>query len=223
MKKILLTLALAAFAMTANAQFIIGGNIGVNHAGNHDKDFTAGSTATTDISIMPKIGYQLNENMQIGAQLGWDYTYNRVYTDPAGNSKTYNSNPQSAIEIDPYFRYNVASWKNFTVFAEAQLGFRMGLESKTHAFVDGSEVAGSPVKNGDNYTQMGLRVIPGLNYSLSDKFSMDIYIDLLSFVWFTRTDANDNNTHGWGLQCNMEAQDLQAHLNNFSIGFNYHL
>lgn len=117
----------------------------------------------------------------------------------------------------------MASWKNFTVFAEAQFGFRMGLESKTHAFVDGSEVTGSPVKNGDNYTQMGLRVIPGLNYSLSDKFSMDIYIDLLSFVWFTRTDANDNNTHGWGLQCNMEAQDLQAHLNNFSIGFNYHL
>ena len=142
MKKILLTLALAAFAMTANAQFVIGGNLGVNHNGNHDKDFTAGSTATTTISIMPKIGYQLNENMQIGAQLGWDYTYNRAYTDPAGNSKTYNSRPQSAIEIDPYFRYNVASWKNFTVFAEAQLGFRMGLESKTHAFVDGSEVAG---------------------------------------------------------------------------------
>ena len=220
MKKILLTLALAAFAFTANAQLVIGGNIGVNHDADYDDNYTAayGSYARTTIDILPKIGYQLNDNMQVGADLGWTYSYTRRY---AGAKDTYTSRPQSAIVFAPYFRYNFATWKNFSIFCEATLDFELGLESQTHSFVNGSEVAGSPVKNGDNYTYFGINVLPGLNYAFSKSFSMDIYINLASLYW-GMTSREGSASHEWGLGADASAQTINNHLNNFEIGFNYH-
>ncbi len=220
MKKILLTLALAAFAFTANAQFVIGGNIGFSHDADYDDNYTAayGSQANTDITILPKVGYQLNDDMQIGAQLGWNYNYTRNYM---GAKDSYTSTPQSAIVIAPYFRYNLLKWKKFNVFCEAAINFELGLESKTHTFVNGSEVAGSPAKNGDNYTSFGIGVVPGLNYAFSNSFSMDIYVNLASIYW-NATSYDGHADHMWGFGANMSEQTLNAHLNNFLIGFNYH-
>ncbi len=220
MKKILLTLALAAFAFTANAQFVIGGNIGFSHDADYDDNYTAayGSQANTDITILPKVGYQLNDDMQIGAQLGWNYNYTRNYM---GAKDSYTSTPQSAIVIAPYFRYNLLKWKKFNVFCEAAINFELGLESKTHTFVNGSEVTGSPVKNGDNYTSFGIGVVPGLNYAFSNSFSMDIYVNLASIYW-NATSYDGHADHMWGFGANMSEQTLNAHLNNFLIGFNYH-
>jgi len=229
MKKILLTLALAAFAMTANAQWVLGGKLDINHNSNYDDDYSRGS-ANTNIGILPKVGYWLNDNMQIGIQLGWDYNYTRDYGRTASTSfataqyasDTYESTPQSAVVIAPYFRYNFASWKNFTVFCEAQLNVKLGLESKTHRFVNGSEVTGYPTDNNDNYTTFGLNVVPGLNYAFNDHISMDIYVNILG-LYAEMTTNEGSSSHKWGLMADMSAQSLNAHLNNFSIGFNYAL
>lgn len=221
MKKIILTLALMAFAFGANAQFVIGGNIGFSHDADYDDNYTAlyGSQANTDITILPKVGYQLNDDMQVGAQLGWNYNYTRMY---AGADDSYTSRPRNSIMISPYFRYNLLKWKKFNVFCEAAINFELGLESKTHTFVNGSEVTGSPVKNGDNFTSFGIGVVPGLNYAFSKNFSMDIYINLASIYW-NATSYDGHADHAWGFGANMSEQTLNAHLNNFLIGFNYHL
>ena len=202
MKKILLTLAFAAFAMTANAQWVLGGKLDINHNSNYDDDYSRGS-ANTNIGILPKVGYWLNDNMQIGIQLGWDYNYTRDYGRTASTSfapaqyasDTYESTPQSAVVIAPYFRYN---------------------------FVNGSEVTGYPTDNNDNYTTFGLNVVPGLNYAFNDHISMDIYVNILG-LYAEMTTNEGSSSHKWGLMADMSAQSLNAHLNNFSIGFNYAL
>ncbi len=199
--------------MTANAQWVVGGQIGFNHFGLHDDNYTIGSNATTDITILPKVGYQLNDKMQIGIQFGLDYTYNRNY---ANSDDTYGSNWQSSIAIAPYFRYNLMQWRNFTLFCEAQLGLGFTLESHNY-----NTVTDNTTDNGDNFTTVALSVIPGLNYSLSDKVSMDVYFNLarLACNWVL---SDGFDVHSYDLGVNMNAQDLNAHLGNFAIGFNYH-
>ena len=211
MKKVLLTIALAAFAFTANAQWVIGGNIGVDHANNHLNDYVGG-TVNTSISVMPKVGYWLNENMQIGMQVGYVMNYNRNYL---GNQDNYNSNTGSAIQIAPYLRYNFASWKNFSVFCEAQLGVTLGLESHTY-----NSVTDVTTDLGDDFTAFSINVVPGLNYSLTEHISFDLYVNLLSLYANFYTD-NGSGAHNWGFGANMDAQTLNAHLNNFTLGFNY--
>lgn len=212
MKKILLTLALAAFAMTANAQWVLGGNIGVAHSNNHTTDYAFGGNASTNISIMPKIGYWLNDDMQLGIQLGYVQNYTRTYGTA---DDVYTSNTGSALAFTPYFRYNVANWKNFTVFCEAQLNLTLGLES--HGY---NSVTETTTDAGDSYTSFGLAVIPGLNYAFTDHISMDIYVNLLALYANFYSDDN-TGAHDWGLGLNMDPQTVNAHLNNFSIGFNY--
>lgn len=217
MKKVLLTLALAAFAFTANAQWVIGGNIGIDHTNNHANDYTIGSTSGTDFSIMPKIGYWLNDDMQVGAQLGYNYNYNRNYTNPAGNVDDYTSNTGSAIVFAPYLRYNVAKWNNFTVFCEGQLRLTLGLESHNY-----NSVTGNTLDLGDSFTQFGINIIPGLNYAINEKISLDLYVHLLGIhANFMTNDAGGSHSFGFGVDAG--EQTIQAHLANFGIGFNYAL
>ncbi len=217
MKKIFMTLALIAFAMTANAQFVLGGQVSLGHNGAHDDDFTAGiSNATTNITIMPKIGYQLNDKMQLGIQFGLNYNYNRGYINPLGSEDDYVSGWGTVVRFNPYFRYNLTQWRNFTLFCEAQLS--LGLHLETHNY---NTVTDNTTDNADDFTTIGLSIVPGLNYALSDKCSLDLYVNLarLACDW-TLTDGVD--THSYDLDVNMNAQDLNAHLGNFAIGFNYH-
>lgn len=213
MKKVLFTIAMIAFAMTANAQLILGGQIGLNHNGNHDDNYSLGSNANTNITILPKIGYQLNDNMQIGIKLGVDYTYGRVY---AAGEDNYASNWQNTLYLAPYFRYNLMEWRSFTLFCEAQLAFGLHMESHNY-----NTLTDNTTDNADDFTTIGLSIVPGLNYALSDKCSLDLYVNLarLACNW-TLTDAFD--THSYDLGVNMDAQTLNAHLGNFAIGFNYH-
>lgn len=210
MKKIILTLALVAFGMTASAQWVLGGNLGVDHANRHANDYVAG-TASTDISIMPKIGYWLNDDMQVGAQLGYVVDFDRNYV---GSTDNYTSDHQSSIVIAPYLRYNVAKWNKFTVFCEGQLALTLGLESSTY-----NSVTDNTTKWGDSFTQIGINVLPGLNYAFSDKISMDIYVHLLGIhANFLTNDAG--GAHSFGFGNNADEQTILAHLANFGIGFN---
>lgn len=214
-----MTLALAAFALTANAQWVLGGNIGMNHDGAHDENYTAGGTASTSLTIMPKIGYQLNDNMQVGVSLGWNYGYNRTYTSPLGAKDTYTSNPTSVIEITPFLRYNVYKGSKFTFFCEALAGISIHPETTTHVVVAGTD---NSVNNGDNWTRFGLNVIPGINYAFSEHFSMDLYVNLLGLhAWLQNGDGWSR--HDLGFNANAGAQSLNAQFNNFMLGFNYAL
>ena len=220
MKKILFTLALAAFALTANAQIVIGGELGFHHDGAHDDNYTMiNSNASTTLTIMPKIGYQLNDKMQVGANLGWSYTYTRNY---AGADNTYTSHPESTFEFTPYLRYNLTKWKNFTVFCEALLGISIHPESSNYSYLNGSAVAGFPAKRGDNWTRFGLNVIPGLNSAITEKISMDVYVNLLGIHAWTKS-GNNTSEHDLGFNADASAQSLNAQFGNFMIGFNYAL
>lgn len=230
MKKALLTLALAAFAFTANAQWVIGGNIGFNHDGNSTGDYS--DNATTEFSIMPKIGYWLNDDMQVGIQLGCTYDYARNYAGD-NNNDHYASQTQLQWNFAPYFRYNLTKWNKFTVFCEAQLGLGITPKSSWKNTVTNT--------SGDGNTSafdLNFNIVPGLNYSLTDKISFDAYIDLLGLYYnynaTTRTTAAGDVTtynHNYGLVANMDPQPflginaagLTGHLTLIRIGFNYAL
>lgn len=209
-----MTLALVAFAMTANAQWVLGGQIDLNHNGGHDDNFTLGSYANTTLTILPKVGYQLNDKMQIGLQFGLDYNYNRAYT--INSEDDYISNYGTIVRLNPYFRYNVLQWRSFTLFCEAQLG--LGLHMETHTY---NSTLDNTTDNNDNFTTVSLAVVPGLNYALSNKVSFDLYCNIIGLAcdWTMR---DGWSTHNYGLYADMQAQTMNAQFNNFAIGFNYH-
>ncbi len=208
MKKVFLTIALAAFAFAANAQLIVGGNIGFNtFGGNTNNTNVAGTTTTewampgdditnintTSLTLLPKVGYQLNDNMQVGASFGITWSKEVDYSMYAAEYATikdfegWQSTSQMGIQIAPYFRYNLTEFGNFTLFCEAQLAFTFGLNPTIHNYhvaynnglIDVPELDEDVEGFEMTSTGINLTVVPGLNYKLNDNLSLDLYINLL--------------------------------------------
>ncbi len=176
MKKVIMTLAFAAAAVVgANAQFLIGGNVGFEY--DKTENVTTTEDKTIGFEIAPKLGYQLNENMSVGAYVGFGYTKNDWKNTVAGvttkgDTKTTNFN------IAPYFRYNCLNFGKFTVAAEAQLGFgysKTADVSKTTAF--------------------GIQVVPFLVYNLNENWSIEAGLNFLD-LGFTYAKTSDESGAG---------------------------
>lgn len=96
MKKIFVAAVAACMALAANAQVYVGGGVGL---------WNNSDTKNTSVSVLPEIGYTLNENMAIGTVVGVDWSKD-IKTD---------------IVIAPYFRYTFADLGAVKVFADAAL------------------------------------------------------------------------------------------------------
>lgn len=269
MKKVFLTIALAAFAFAANAQFVLGGQVGFNSTGGSES-YTGHLGTLTDeyvipgdpfssnanrnsLTIMPKIGYQLNDKMQVGAKLGLIWTQDKDFSMYKAEYAAYKDfegwyrYTYTYLEIAPYFRYNVAELGSFTLFCEASLSYSMNLNSKVHHYRKAyTDVAGfkhdeiNEDQKGYSYTnnELGIQIVPGLNYKLSDNFSADLYLNVarLAFTHYSSKAVNDNYAAGYStvnpddnqtvntqnefsFGVDMSGYDLT---NLFSIGINYH-
>lgn len=150
MKKILLTMAVAVLTVAASAQnrFYAGGSLGY---GSNSYD---GAITTSSFSILPEIGYVLNDKMTIGAELGYKSVSNKSH-EPVQTDGTFSFNP--------YFRYTFFSVGKVDVFGDAM--FSLGLISHKSSY-KGSDTSTS------NATSLGFYVKPGIAYNLNDKFSL---------------------------------------------------
>ncbi len=246
MKKVFLTLTMVAFAMAANAQFILGGQLGFSTTGGNThyeaiapaNAFDYPATKTTDLIIAPSIGYVLNDNMQVGLSLmyvtGSSINYGTVGTYYAGH-EDWVKGKGGAFGIAPYFRYYFAQAGKFNFFCEATLTFIARGRSHTHTYDNSvTPVIDVEADGPTSYSIIDFSIVPGVNYKFSDKWSADCYIDLAGLAFTHRATKNygtltdpdalvsTNVTNDFNLICNASAQDLNAHLGNFRIGINYH-
>jgi len=243
MKKVFLTLAFAGLAIAANAQIILGGQLGFNTTGgtytqeNANPVWDMPNNKAMGLTVAPTISYVLNDKMQIGLTLEYSYGSATNYTAAAYalNQEVWSKTSNTMFTVAPYFRYYFANAGKFNFFCEAALGFGISPRDKHHDYSNVPVVGYDNEYDGITKTTMiGLSIIPGVNYRINDHWSADCYIDLAGIAFLhnsvktygTPTDpdalVSTDVTNNFGLVADMSAQTINAHLNNFRIGFNYH-
>ena len=95
MKKVILVLAMAFMAFTANAQLYVGGGISFN-----------GQKNATVLGIAPEVGYNLSDDMAVGVGVGLAF-----------------ADGQNAFSIEPYFRYYLVDLGPVRLFCDANFNF----------------------------------------------------------------------------------------------------
>ena len=112
MKKILMSLFVAAMAMTANAQVYVGGSVGVGSVklGSHD--------AETTYKFMPEVGYNLNSDWAIGVALGY-----QKGACTLGKGAYAQDVDTELLQVNPYVRYTAVKSKLINVFVDGGVGF----------------------------------------------------------------------------------------------------
>ncbi len=112
MKKIFAIALVAMMTMTANAQVYVGGSLGFaseSYDGNSE----------TVWSIMPEIGYNLNEDWAVGVVVGYGEGKDKTKVDGV----TFTDKVKT-FAISPYVRYTAVKLNMVNVFIDGGFGYQ---------------------------------------------------------------------------------------------------
>jgi len=183
-KKIIALVALlACVTMGASAQVYVGGSLGFTSSkvdqGGHDQD---GSS----YKIIPEIGYQLDDDLSVGLQIGYAHGYASFgslnVTDVKALMNTVVSTNADLNEDDmklnsftiaPYLRYNVLKFDRVKFFIEGGVGYTSIKTDQAPAQLGGNEAK-------LNLLEISFR--PGVSIDLSSNISLMAKIGSLGYM-----------------------------------------
>lgn len=170
MKKLFSLIAVAFVAMSVNAQVYVGGSLGIN-AWSSQKN--AGDRSETTFTILPEVGYNLNDEWAVGTVIGY---VSDKWTGVNGIS-------ESAFTFNPYARYTYLKAGKVSLFVDG------GVDFTTASKADWNELA------------IGLK--PGLAVSLSDNISFVSHLGFIGYdVLNPDGDDNNTSKFGLDLNGN---------------------
>lgn len=177
MKKIIVVLAAALIGFSANAQFYVGGSLGLNS--------TEGSSSFT---IAPEFGYALSDKLTIGAVVGLGNNELSLFY-PQLNDLSGIIGSLGLLEegfgwqVNPYVRYTFAQVGNFSIFADGALN-----------------LGGFKYKDWDESVfAWGISINPGCAYNITDNWAVVAHFCSLGFA---STSVAGESTSTFGLNIN---------------------
>lgn len=184
MKKLLLSIALlGGVVLTSQAQtdkgdVILGGNVSFNTI----KTDASGANSSYDLSIVPNVGYFVDDNIAIGTGIG----YQTSRLDEASElGKT------EAFVIAPFGRYYAPISNNFKFFGQLSVPMAFGTVKAIDDNLDTGDKTGSS-------TSIGVALSPGFAYFPSSKVGLEFAINGLSYNNYSVEDGDGNSIKGAG-------------------------
>ena len=168
-----MTLAAAFVAVSMSAQVYVGGSFSLLAESTQK---LAGDKSETSFSILPEIGYNLNDEWAVGAVIG--YTSNK-FAGVTAYVNGYGTNvSESAFTFNPYVRYTFANLGKVNLFVDGGVDFTTF--SKSDA------------------TALGAGFKPGLSVALTDNLSFVSHIGFIGWEQLN-PDGDDNNYSNFGV------------------------
>lgn len=147
MKKVTLIVAFMVATVAVNAQVYVGGSFGINtskdaHLEGEDVN------AATSFSLMPEIGYNLDDTWTVGIGIGYSY-----YKDT-------NDDKTNGFVINPYARWHFVKWNRVSLFLQGGLAYEWAKTSPDD-------------KDDDDYSvgTFSIGFKPGIKVDLTEKLS----------------------------------------------------
>jgi hypothetical protein len=178
MKKIMMIAAMMVAAVSANAQVYVGGGVGVatsSYDGN----------STTVWSIIPEIGYNINDKWAVGTVIGYGETKTKVN----GVKETVKT-----FQVAPYARYTFVKWENVNLFVDGTVGYQYENYAgvKTNTFAIGFK--------------------PGVAVNLNEKLSFVAHVGFLGYE-NEKVKGDDKSTNSFGFDLNGNALSFGVYYN----------
>ena len=170
MKKLILSCIVALMAITANAQFYVGGTLGAGYEKVKVEDHK--SSDLTTFQLVPEFGYQIDKVIAVGATLGIGYA------DDDDDELTQ-------YEISPYIRATFAQAKSVKFFVEGALF----LNHSKYEF-DGDD------DDAFSFNTWGAAVRPGFMVNVSNNVNI---IGRATMLQYSKAEKHDIDIKRWNL------------------------
>ena len=206
---------LVAFAMMAQAQIYVGGELGFNTSGSKFVPKTGDvvkAPRTTTFSIAPVAAYQFNEKIAFGARIGFDRETTTRFKWSGNDDR---KDVTTMFGLGVFANYTCLQFGNFSVLTEASLAI---------LFANGKRKLGSNTDDLWKGSGFGIGITPVLAYDLNEKIRLICQLNFLNFGFnsmSSRTPANSDDKeveNSFGFNFN---SGNVASLNAITIGFLY--
>lgn len=215
MKKLIpfLLIILGSMGFQANAQFLVGGNIGFSKYQDHDDQGTNETETTiTSFTLIPRLGYAFGNSWA-----GLDAGFTSLKVEVTG-FENFNST-LNLTTINPFYRYIQKPTDNFGIWIEGQAGATFGKDK-----------IGDVVQN--NYFGLNFGLRPGVIFYFGKKLSFEASFGNIGFTSLTSTSEADSNNKetvtNFGFGVNNGSNILQLYSGNapnytpnFQFGVNW--
>lgn len=235
MKRLFLSIILILISAASFAQLRVGGNFLISFS-NERTVYSGGESMAKnldyEISVYPKLYWNLNEKMNVGGRLG--FSFGRVitgYSEKNFNESVFGyfyqflegnenikdpviakiSNTAISWSVNPFFAYKVFTWKilNIWIEANAAIGqaFNTGIRTAT-------------LFEWDKQLEYGLQILPVVELDVTQKFAIQFHLGFPSLMWYGETshfaDRNES-TSTWTLRKG-GLEGLIQGFSNYGIG-----
>ncbi|HLP94469.1 MAG TPA: outer membrane beta-barrel protein [Saprospiraceae bacterium] len=211
MKKLILFLLIVFGVMSfqANAQFLVGGNLGFSKYQDHDDQGTnEDETTFTSFTLIPRLGYAFGNSWA-----GLDAGITSLKIEATG-FEDYSSTI-NLTTINPFYRYIQKPTDNFGIWIEGQAGATFGKDKVADVVQT-------------NYFGLNFGLRPGIIFYFGKKLTFEASFGSFGFSKITATSEADSNNKetvtNFGLGINNTSGILQLYSNNapnYTPGFQF--
>lgn len=216
MKKLFITLALAAATFVgANAQFIIGGHLGLGSnvaSYSYDGDKVQDDT-DFGFGLGVKAGYAITDRIEIALKIGIDYSW---YQNSPKTGASFN-NDAFGWYVTPTFRYAFLDSEKFQLGVQADLSF----------FGDNGRFWSQYFINSNSFG-FGLTAKPYVAWKINEHLALDAELNCVGFGfnYITNTEedpfvAEKNKAGVFNIGENINSNAGNATMNFVTIGLAY--
>lgn len=182
MKKGLLAIAMAVFTYVGvNAQETSNGyqkgDIFISGAVGYSAE-EAGSAESNNFEIAPKVGYFVNENIAVGAHLG----YQNATAELGGRD----TKDLSTISVGVFGRYYFLPTNKFSIFGQLGVDYLTVDDNMTDTNADG----------------FGFAVAPGISYFVSNHFALEATFGVLGYSSVSPDGGDSVDSFNFGVDTN---------------------
>ena len=204
MKKVFLTIALAAFAFAANAQFVVGGNLGFNTQNTINKydgkQIYFGSPTsfnrTTSFNIDLYGGYAFTED--IAAGLYFNFATNKL----TAQVPDYTANSDGSVAYDgklikKFNSWGVGVWGEYKLFQVRKMDLLLHLNLGVYG---GKQVDKDDISNPtteftfDKVFGFNTTLYPVMKYQITEHARATLGLNFMGLVFDTQKVTNNNAT-----------------------------
>ncbi|MDR2910007.1 MAG: hypothetical protein LBV47_01375 [Bacteroidales bacterium] len=213
MKKVIIFIVLVAACAAGNAQFFVEGSVGMGRLKDRS-DIRPYSTFT--VSVSPKAGYWLNNNIAIGAMSFFTGIRSKsMVTDPYDPYNKIDWEQMiSQWGLDVFTRYKLWGAEKFSILVDSPVGLR-----KQNI----KEEIGTITHKTQSMSAVGIYVIPAVSYDLTNRFSIIATFNNLCFGASYQTVKNEETGikgkySSWGFNTQ---SSFSSSLSYIQLGFIY--
>ena len=227
MKKIFIIIAVTFVVVNSNAQWFLGGNIGLSLYNDKEKsDNETGNNGTGNMNsisfeITPKGGYYFNEKIALGLGFSTKLGFSKTVGEDIDHKHEYKAN-SIRWSIFPFVKYSVYTYKRFSLILDISIGCG---SSKSEEIIE-QEINTILREDKRQSSIIGIDVLnltPILGFKLNDHFQLEAGLNFLNLRYNIDIKTETTNRTTTETTTGITTSDsfkTTSTKHDFNIGFN---